>query len=87
VDAVILKLVELVSIVLSALTLGVFWGPWIGLTRSISTFSGEIFLAVVHRMDRNLGCLMGVLMPVTLLSQVLILFISSTTDPRRSTLP
>ena len=34
-----LKIWELISIVLSALVTGVFWGPWVGLSRSISTFT------------------------------------------------
>lgn len=41
-----LKIWELSSIILSALVTGVFWGPWVGLTRSIATFAPEAFLAL-----------------------------------------
>jgi hypothetical protein len=70
------KVCELVAIILSALVLGVFWGPWVGLTRSISSFSPEIFLAVVGRLSRNLAPVMTVLMPLSLLSIVPVLVLS-----------
>ena len=63
-----LRLLDILSITLAALVLGVFWGPWLGLTRSIATLTPEVFLVVVHRLDKNLGGIMGVLFPVTLLS-------------------
>ena len=66
----ILKVLELVGLLLTALVFGVFWGPWIGLTRSMSTLDKDVMLVVVHRMDRNLGRLMTVLFPVTLLVTV-----------------
>jgi len=68
--AFIEHLAQAISIVLAALTFGVFWGPWIALTRSMSTLSPDTFLAVVHRLDTNLAGLMTVLFPVTLLSIV-----------------
>jgi predicted histidine transporter YuiF (NhaC family) len=37
-----LKIWELVSIVLSALVAGMFCGPWVALSRSISTFKEGI---------------------------------------------
>jgi uncharacterized membrane protein len=72
-----LKTWELVSIVLSALVMGVFWGPWVGLTRSVATLGPDAFIAVSHRLNRNLGPLMKVLMPAALLSTVPTLVISS----------
>jgi len=66
----LLRLLDVLSITLAALVMGVFWGPWIALTRSMGTLGPEVFLIVVHRLDRNLGGLMGVLFPVTLLSMV-----------------
>jgi uncharacterized membrane protein len=56
--------------------MGVFWGPWLALTRSISALSPEVFIVVVHRLDRNLGGIMGVLFPVTLLSIVPVAFLT-----------
>ena len=64
---VLIRLLDVVSIVLAALVVGVFWGPWLALTRSIRTLTPEVFLVVVHRLDRNLGRIMTVLFPVTML--------------------
>ena len=66
----LLRLLDILSITLAALVMGVFWGPWLALTRSIDTFSPEAFLVIVHRLDKNLGGVMGVLFPVTLLSMI-----------------
>ena len=71
-----LKICELISIVLSALVAGVFWGPWAGLTRSNAALEPGVFLAVVRRMSLNLAPLMTVLMPVALLSTVPVLLLS-----------
>ena len=59
----ILKIWELASILLSALVTGVFWGPWVGLSRSIATFTPDVYLAIGHRMIRNLEPVMTILMP------------------------
>ncbi len=63
-----LVIVDLTSILLVALAFGVYWGPWIALTRTLADFPADQFLAVVHRMDRNLGTLMTVLLPVAIAS-------------------
>ncbi|HEY4021466.1 MAG TPA: DUF1772 domain-containing protein [Pseudonocardiaceae bacterium] len=72
---------ELVNILLSALVTGVFWGPWVGLTRSVATFAPPAFLAIGHRLNLNLGPLMTVLMPIALLSAVPTLVLSFGTRP------
>jgi uncharacterized membrane protein len=61
---------QLASIVLSALVTGVFFGPWLGLSRSIDTFPPDVFLAIGHRMIANLGSVMPILMPAAILSIV-----------------
>jgi hypothetical protein len=71
-----LKTFELVNILLSALVTGVFWGPWVGLTRSIATFSPAAFLAIGYRLNVNLAPLMTALMPIALLSAVPTLILS-----------
>lgn len=63
-----LRLVDILNITLAALITGIFWGPWLALTRSMRTFAPDVFLPIVHRLDRNLGGLMGILFPVALLS-------------------
>lgn len=77
-----LKIWELVSIVLSTLVTGVFWGPWVALSRSIGTFAPEVFLAIVNRLSRNIAPVMTVLMPAALLSMVPVLFLSFNEAPR-----
>jgi uncharacterized membrane protein len=71
-----LKICELVSIVLSAVVGGMYWGPWLALTRSIKTFKPEVFLDVVDRLNGNMAGLMTVLTPAGLLSILPVLFLS-----------
>ncbi len=63
-----MHILEVGAVLLAALVFGVYWGPWVALSRSFGGFDGETFLRVVHQMDRNLGTLMTVLMPITLLA-------------------
>jgi hypothetical protein len=71
-----LKIWELVSIVLATLVTGVFWGPWVALSRSMETFEPDVFLAIVKRLSRNIAPVMTVLMPATLLAMVPVLFLA-----------
>ena len=61
---------ELIAIVLTGLVTGVFFGPWLGLSRSIDQFSPQTFLAIGKRMIGNLRPVMPVLMPLAILSVV-----------------
>jgi hypothetical protein len=70
------RLLDILNITLAALVVGVFWGPWLALTRSISAFAPDAFVGIVHRLDKNLGGIMGVLFPVTMLSFVPILILT-----------
>ena len=72
----VVKIVEIASTLLAVLVFGVFWGPWVALTRSIRELAPDVFLVTVHRLDKNLGGLMGVLMPVTILALVPALFLT-----------
>jgi len=76
-----LHLWQFISICLAALVTGVFWGPWLGLSRSIETFPPEVFLAIGHRMIANLARIMPILMPAAMLSIVPVLFLSYPTQP------
>jgi uncharacterized membrane protein len=71
-----MKTWELISIVFSALTAGMFHGPWIALSRSMKTFSPEVFLEIVDRMNRNMAPVMTVLMPGTMLSIIPVILLS-----------
>jgi uncharacterized membrane protein len=76
-----MKIWQLTSIVLSALVAGMFYGPWAALSRSMNTFTPEVFLAIVDRMNRNMAPVMTVLMPCALLSIFPVLFLSFNTQP------
>ena len=71
-----MKTWELISIIFSALTAGMFHGPWIALSRSMKTFSPEVFLEIVDRMNRNMAPVMTVLMPGTMLSIIPVILLS-----------
>jgi len=62
-----------VHVFLFALVLGVFWGTWFSLSRSISAITAPTFLEIGHTMIGNLGGPMAVLMPATLVSAVPVL--------------
>lgn len=72
----LLNLLDIVTITLAALVLGVFWGPWLALTRSLDALAAPVFLQVVHRLDRNLGRSMTILYPITLVAIVVMLIVS-----------
>ena len=61
------------TIVLFALVMGVFWGTWFSLSRTMSQLSAETFLAVGHEMIQNLGMPMAILLPLALLSALITL--------------
>lgn len=71
-----LKTLELISILLAAFVGGMFWGPWLALSRSMKTFAPDVFLAIVHRMSPNMASIMTVMMPLGLLSMIPILALS-----------
>jgi uncharacterized membrane protein len=76
-----MKTWQLISIVLSALTVGMFHGPWIALSRSMKTFSPEFFLEIVDRMNHNMAPVMTVLMPGTMLSIIPVMLSSYRQQP------
>jgi hypothetical protein len=77
-----LKIWELISIVLSALVGGMYWGPWLALSRSMHTFRAEVFLEIVDRMNRNMESLMSILTPLAMLSITPVLFLSYNEHPK-----
>jgi hypothetical protein len=72
----LVNFLDILSIVLAALVLGVFWGPWLALTRSIDTLAAPVFLTVVHRLDQNLGRAMTILYPITLVAIIAMAIVS-----------
>jgi len=71
-----LEICQLVSVVLLVLLGGLYWGPWLALTRSMATFEPGVFLSIVKRMNRNMAPMMTILMPVALLSTLPVLVLS-----------
>ena len=70
-----LKVAQFVNILLLVLVVGVFWGPWLGLSRSIGSFSAQTFLDIGHTMIGNLAPVMPVLMITAILSTVPVLYL------------
>ena len=70
------RVVHVITIVLFALVMGVFWGTWFSLSRTMSQLSPETFLAVGHEMIQNLGTPMAILLPFALLSAVITLVLA-----------
>jgi len=66
---------QFISILLSALVTDVFWGTWLGLSRSMSSLTPETFLTVGHTMIGNLGTIMAILVPAALLAVAVVLFL------------
>jgi uncharacterized membrane protein len=70
-----LEIWQFINIFLSALVTGVFWGSWLGLSRSIASFPPETFLAIGHTMIDNLAPVMPILMPAAMLATLPVLFL------------
>jgi uncharacterized membrane protein len=68
-----IRTAQAVTIVLYALVMGVFWGTWFALSRTMNRLSAETFVAVGHEMIRNLGVPMAILLPLALLSALITL--------------
>jgi uncharacterized membrane protein len=67
-----LRIAQFTNVVLFALVMGVFWGTWFSLSRSIASITPESFLEIGHVMIKNLGGPMSVLMPAALLSSAIV---------------
>jgi uncharacterized membrane protein len=80
----ILHAVQFIHLFLFALVLGVFWGTWFSLSRSIASITPGTFLEVGHLMIANLGAPMAVLMPATLLSALPVLVMLFRLHQRRA---
>ena len=70
-----LRVAAFVHVFLFALVVGVFWGTWFSLSRSMRALTASTFLEVGHTMIANLGGPMAVLMPATLVSAGPVLFV------------
>jgi uncharacterized membrane protein len=66
-----LKVIEFVALILAALVMGVFWGTWFTLTRSIPDFSAAEFIHIGKTIIANVAVPMSIIMPATLLMMLL----------------
>ena len=74
------KLAQFSTNILFALVMGVFWGTWFALSRSIAALREQTFLDIGHTTIRNLGFPMSILMPLSLVSAIVLLVLL----PKRS---
>src|SRR5262245_55012254 len=58
---------------LFALVMGVFWGTWFSLSRSIEGFQPQTFLDIGQTAIRNLAVPMAILMPLSPLSALIMI--------------
>ena len=61
------------TIVLFSLVMGVFWGTWFSLSRTMDQLPPETFVAIGHEMIQNLGVPMAILLPLALVSALVTL--------------
>lgn len=71
-----LKVIEYTSLILAALVMGVFWGTWFTLTRSIDDFSAAEFIHIGKTIIANVAIPMRILMPATLLLMLITVLLS-----------
>lgn len=69
------KTLHIITISLTALTFGVFWGTWFTLTRTIEAFSGLEFMHIGQTIIANVATPMKVLMPSTIAFMVVSLWL------------
>jgi uncharacterized membrane protein len=68
-----IRVAQVATIVLFALVMGVFWGTWFALSRTMDQLPAATFVTVGHEMIQNLATPMSILLPVALLSSLITL--------------
>jgi uncharacterized membrane protein len=71
-----LQTFEVICVALLAVVGGLYWGPWLALTRSMATFEPEVFLPILKRMNRNMAPIMTAMLPLALVSTVPVLVLT-----------
>lgn len=77
-----LEVWQFINIFLFSLVTGVFWGTWLGLSRSMASLSAQTFVEVGHAMIGNLGTIMALLMPAAILSTLPVLYLQYRRRPK-----
>ena len=62
-----MKAIEFITLILASLVMGVFWGTWFTLTRSLNDFSAAEFIHIGKTIINNVAIPMRIIMPATLL--------------------
>jgi uncharacterized membrane protein len=75
-----LKAVEFAGVILTSLVMGVFWGTWFTLTRTIHDFSSAEFIHIGKIIISNVAVPMSIIMPLTLLCLLLAVIFSYRKD-------
>jgi hypothetical protein len=70
-----LEIWQFINLLLLSLVTAVFWGTWLGLSRSMTSLSPETFLEVADAMIGNLGTIMSILMPAAMLATLPVLYL------------
>src|SRR5262249_31489864 len=63
---------QFIALLLFSLVMGVMWGTWFSLSRSIAAITPQTFLEVGHTMIGNLGSSMPFLMPAAVLAGIVV---------------
>jgi len=71
-----LRIAEFTSLVLTSLVMGVFWGTWFTLTRSIHDFPPSEFVHIGKTIIANVAIPMSIIMPATLLFMLITILLS-----------
>jgi uncharacterized membrane protein len=71
-----LRIVEFVTLMLASLVMGVFWGTWFTLTRSLHDFSAAEFIHIGKTIIRNVAIPMSIIMPATLFFMLIAVLLS-----------
>ena len=64
------KPTEYLALFFLLLVVGVYWGPWLGLHRSLALFSLPELVHLAQILATNLGGSMGIILPACIVSMV-----------------
>lgn len=70
------KVLELVTAILLTLVIGVFWGTWFSLSRTMHTLPPGIFITIGKEIMNNVAVTMSIIMPVSI-ACLIVLLVSS----------
>jgi uncharacterized membrane protein len=67
-----IHMLEWLTLMLAVLVMGVLWGTWFALSRSITDVSPQVFLGIGQTSIANLSMPMRILMPAAIISLVIL---------------